>query len=195
MSITTLILPGISSSGPEHWQSHWERLDPTCVRVEQEEWESPRCADWVDTLDAAIAREQGDVVLVGHSSACALVAHWAAGATPEQLARVRGALLVAPSDPEGPRYPVGPTGFGPVPEGRLPFPSIVVASTNDEYVTLERARAYAEAWGSRFVNLGAAGHINSASGLGTWPAGFALLDELRVGKDVPHSAPTPITTP
>ncbi|MBN8281267.1 MAG: alpha/beta hydrolase, partial [Gammaproteobacteria bacterium] len=24
-----------------------------------------------------------------------------------------------------------------------------------------------------------AGHINSASGLGDWPAGFALLDELR----------------
>jgi len=177
--ITTLILPGLFNSGPEHWQTRWERLDPTCVRVEQADWETPRCPDWVSGLDAAVARLDGEAVLVGHSSACALVAHWAAVAAPSRMARVRGALLVAPSDPTGPRYPVGPEGFGPVPDVPLPFPSIVVASTDDEYVTLERAQTYAAAWGSRFVNVGAAGHINSASGLGAWPAGYALLEALR----------------
>ena len=38
---------------------------------------------------------------------------------------------------------------------QLPFRSIVVASNNDEYVTLAQARAYANAWGSEFVELGA----------------------------------------
>lgn len=179
MSITTLLLPGLFDSGPEHWQSHWQRQDPTCARVEQADWATPRCADWVAGLTAAVARLPGEAVLVAHSSACALVAHWAAAAEPALLARVRGALLVAPTDPDGPRYPAGPVGFGPVPRDRLPFPSIVVASTDDEYVSVERAREYAAAWGSRLVNVGAAGHVNGASGLGAWPAGYALLEELR----------------
>ncbi|MGI8509097.1 MAG: RBBP9/YdeN family alpha/beta hydrolase [Gemmatimonadaceae bacterium] len=177
--VTTLLLPGLSNSGPEHWQSSWERSDPTCRRVQQDDWETPRCGDWVATLDATISALIGSAVLVAHSSSCALVAHWANVAAAAHLARVQGALLVAPSDPESPNYPAGPAGFAPVPQNQLPFRSIVVASTNDEYVTLDQARDYADAWGSTLVNLGSAGHINSASGLGSWPAGYALLEQLR----------------
>ena len=177
----TLILPGLSNSGEEHWQSHWERMDPQCRRVLQDEWESPRCEDWVTTLERAVVSADVDVVLVAHSSACALVAHWAGSAAPSSLARVRGALLVGPSDPEGPNYPSGPSGFAPMPRVALPFPSVVVASQDDRYVSLEQARSYAAAWGSAFVDVGAAGHINSASNLGAWPAGYALLEELRRG--------------
>lgn len=184
--IVTLILPGLSNSGPEHWQSYWERADATCQRVQQSEWEQPDCADWVTTLDRAIANLASSAVLVGHSSSCALVAHWARFASAAHLSRIRGALLVAPSDPDGPRYPLGPTGFGPVPREPLPFPSIVVASEDDVYVTVTRAREYADAWGSEFVSIGKAGHINSASGLGAWPAGYALLERLRGA-----SLPTP----
>jgi predicted alpha/beta hydrolase family esterase len=159
--ITTLILPGLYDSGPEHWQSHWERVDPSCRRVVQADWETPRCADWV--------------------------AHWARDAAPERLERVRGALLVAPSDPEGPHYLPGPTGFAPVPMQPLPFPSIVVTSPDDVYVTPATARAYADAWGSRYVELAPCGHVNSASGLGMWPTGYALLEELRA---TPARVPT-----
>ena len=176
---TALILPGLSSSGPEHWQTLWEQSDPTCRRVEQAEWETPRCADWVSTLDDAVARSEEPVALVAHSSSCALVAHWARDASAKNLAKVRGALLVAPSDPEGPSFPEGPTGFAPIPMARLPFPSIVVASRDDPYITMERAREYAAAWGSEFVDLGEAGHINAASGLGSWAVGYGLLQRLR----------------
>ena len=48
----------------------------------------------------------------------------------------------------------------------------------DEYVTPDRARQFAEAWGSRLVDVGPKGHINSASGLGMWPEGFALVEEV-----------------
>ena len=170
-----LILPGLYNSGPDHWQSRWESTNPEFRRVMQDDWERPRCADWITRLDAAILATP-DAVLVAHSSSCALVAHWAGTAG---SGRVRAALLVAPSDPEAASYPAGPTGFAPMPLAQLPFPSIVVASTDDQYVTAERARTFAGAWGSRFVSVGAAGHINSASGLGDWPAGFALLQELR----------------
>jgi predicted alpha/beta hydrolase family esterase len=178
-AVTTLVLPGLSSSGPEHWQTLWERADPRCIRVEQTEWATPRCADWIATLSRTLSELEDDVVFVAHSSACAMVAHWAATAPLELVVRVRGALLVAPSDPEGRNYPPGPVGFAPMPLSPLPFASTVVASRNDDYVTLEQAHAYARAWGSSFVDIGEAGHINSMSGLGSWPVGYSLLNKLR----------------
>lgn len=61
---------------------------------------------------------------------------------------------------------------------RLPFPSLLLASRNDAYCSFERAQHWAHAWGSTLVDQGAVGHINSASGLGDWPAGHALLQQL-----------------
>jgi uncharacterized protein len=179
-----VLLPGLYDSGPDHWQSHWERTLPNTLRVVQRDWETPARDEWVATLEDAVVEAGPDSVLVSHSTACALIAFWAA-----QTSRtVRGALIVAPSDTEGSNYPKGPTGWTPMPANRLPFPSIVVASTDDEYVSLERARAFADAWGSRFVNIGDAGHINSASGLGDWPHGRELLTELIENSEsfVPH---------
>ncbi|MGN1057635.1 MAG: RBBP9/YdeN family alpha/beta hydrolase, partial [Comamonas sp.] len=69
-------------------------------------------------------------------------------------------------------------GWAPVMLQRLPFPSILVGSRNDPYCSLERAQQMAQAWGSQWVNAGAAGHINSDSGLGAWDAGHALLQQL-----------------
>jgi predicted alpha/beta hydrolase family esterase len=69
-------------------------------------------------------------------------------------------------------------GWLPIPLTRLPFASIVAASSNDALTTLARARAFAEAWGSRFVELGAVGHLNPASGFGAWPQAEAFISEL-----------------
>jgi predicted alpha/beta hydrolase family esterase len=171
-----LILPGLFNSGPEHWQSRWQRRHRDFIRVEQDDWERPRCEDWIARLDEAIVATP-DAVLVAHSSACALIAHWS---QTHPHGRVHGALLVAPSDPEAPAYPDGPVGFAPMPLTTLPFPSIVVASVDDVYVSVERAERFARAWGSRLVNIGNAGHINGQSGLDDWKEGFALLQELRV---------------
>ena len=170
-----LVLPGLFNSGPEHWQSRWEAAHRDFERVLQDDWDTPRCADWVARLDEALGRTP-DSVLVAHSSACALVGHWARSGSQH---RVRGALLVGPSDTEAPSYPSGPVGFDPMPLARLPFPSIVVASTDDPYVSLERAAVFASAWGSRLHVVKGGGHLNSTSGLGDWPEGLSLLDELR----------------
>jgi predicted alpha/beta hydrolase family esterase len=172
-----LILPGLYDSGPDHWQSYWERSLPDVARVNQRDWNTPDRKEWVATLERAVAEHGADVVLVGHSTGCALIAFWAASTSHS----VRGALIVGPSDTEAESYPKGPTGWTPMPMARLPFPSIVVASTDDEYVTIERAQSFASAWGSSFVNIGPAGHINSASGLGEWELGRELLAELVDG--------------
>jgi predicted alpha/beta hydrolase family esterase len=60
----------------------------------------------------------------------------------------------------------------------LKFPSIIVASSDDPYGNLIFAQSCAIAWSSHFVNIGAAGHINTASGLGSWHDGFALYHQL-----------------
>jgi len=171
----TLILPGLHNSDPEHWQSRWEARHENVYRVIQDDWVTPRCADWVSKLDEAVAVGGPDAVLVAHSAGCALVAHWA---TVQSRRRVRGALLVAPSDSEAPSFPSGPTGFAPMPLQRFPFPSIVVASCDDPFVTVSRAQLFAKAWNSEFVMIGKAGHINSDSALGYWPQGVALLRSL-----------------
>ncbi|WP_329576933.1 alpha/beta fold hydrolase [Kitasatospora sp. NBC_01250] len=172
----TLVVPGYDGSGPEHWQSRWEAAEPDWRRVEQRDWLAPERADWVAALDAAVAGAELPVVLVAHSLGCATVAHWAA-AQPERAGRVRAALLVAPADVERIEdLPLSP--FAPVPTTRLPFPTLVVGSDDDPYCAPERAAGFARAWGAEYVELAAAGHINSASGLGEWPAGRALLEQL-----------------
>ena len=172
-----LLLPGLWNSGPENWQSYWERERDDCLRVVQSEWETPRREDWVATLEKAVAAAPEPVVLAAHSLACTLVAHWA-GSPGATIRNVRGALLVAPSDVEAPSYPKGPRGFEPMPQRPLPFRAVVVASSDDPYVSLPRARQFAQAWGARLFEAGALGNINADSRLGSWPQGQALLGEL-----------------
>jgi predicted alpha/beta hydrolase family esterase len=170
-----LILPGLGSSGPEHWQTHWQQQNPEFVRVEQRDWDTPDRDEWVQTLDRAIAAHASPPLLVAHSLACALVAHWAAG----HKRPLHGALLVAPSDVDSAAHtPPEVRGFSPMPLQRLPGKNIVVASADDPFVDPARARHFAKAWGARFVEVGRCGHINSASGLGDWPQGRRMLSEL-----------------
>lgn len=169
MNVRTI--PGLGSSGPLHWQTRWEEKHGF-RRVVQRDYDRPDRAEWVETLDRAIRAEDTPPLLVAHSLGCALVAQWAAEGGG---AGVAGAFLVAPSDVDAPGFPEEGRGFAPMPLVRLPFPSLVVASTNDEYVSVERARLFAGAWGAELVLIGEAGHINSASGHGPWPEGERLL--------------------
>jgi hypothetical protein len=171
-----LILPGWQNSGPAHWQSRWEALHGY-RRVDQHDWMTPRRGDWTARLEEVLLGCDEPAVLVAHSLGCLLTAAWAAHS--RNTHRVKAALLVAPGDAErDDLQPVLPS-WSPVVMQRLPFPSVLVGSHNDPYCTFERAQAMAHAWGSRFIDLGDAGHINADSGLGDWPQGHAWLDELK----------------
>ena len=56
--------------------------------------------------------------------------------------------------------------------------SLVVASSNDPFGSSAFAQRCANAWGSRFVDIGEAGHINADSGHGEWNEGYALFQQL-----------------
>ncbi|MCC8394899.1 alpha/beta hydrolase [Paraburkholderia sp. MMS20-SJTR3] len=176
---TTLVLPGYLNSGAGHWQTRWEALDPGLVRVQMPDWEHPSRDAWCRALDAALAAADAPVRFAAHSLGCLTAAFWATGyASAAQLAKVAGALLVALPDPAEAHFPRAASGFAPVPLARLPFPTIVVASSDDPYGGQAFSRNCAHAWGSRWIDLGARGHINADSGLGDWEEGRSWLASL-----------------
>ncbi len=170
------IVPGIGNSGEQHWQTYFENTGQNFVRINQKEWDAPLREDWVNTLQNAIAGyDPASVILIAHSLACATVAYWARKYTTS----IKGAMLVSPSDTEALNYTFPAKGFSPMPVDMLPFKSIVVASNNDEWVTINRAEYFAGCWGSQFINIGDAGHINASSGYGPWDVGLQMLQSLE----------------
>jgi predicted alpha/beta hydrolase family esterase len=166
-----VILPGIGGSGDAHWQSAWQRQRKDMYRFSPRDWDEPERQDWVQALEAAVSERRSPCVLVAHSLACLLVAHWSLASS----TKVLGAFLVAVPDPQGPAFPQAAADFAPVPEIPLRFPSLIVASSDDPYASLEYAQARARQWGSSLVVAGPRGHINGQSKLGQWQEGLDLL--------------------
>ena len=171
--LSILILPGLGGAGADHWQSAWGQAFPAMQRVEQANWEAPVYADWTAKLSEAVTSAARPVVLVAHSLGTSLTMRWSF--EQRHLARkVAGALLVAPTDRD--RFDASPSspvrGWGPMILERLPFPSMVIASRNDDRVSFDRAQLFARTWGSTLVDAGDLGHIGSAAKLGLWPFGL-----------------------
>lgn len=170
-----LIVPGLGNSGPEHWQTYFENSAPNFTRIQQSDWDTPACEDWIKNIDDMVTSfEPSSIVLIGHSLGCSAIAHWAV----KYKREIKGAMLVAPSDLEAANYTFPTKGFSPIPLEKLGFNSIVVASSNDIWVSLDRAKYFASSWGSEFINIGEAGHINVASGHTNWEVGLMILKRL-----------------
>ena len=171
--LTILIIPGLGGSGPDHWQTAWGQAFPAMQRVEQADWEKPAYADWSVRLTEAVTRAPRPVVLVAHSLGTSLTMRWSSEQA-EHARKVAGAFLVAPTDRD--RFDASPTspvrGWGPMILKPLPFPSMVLASRNDDRVSFDRAEVFTKAWGSTLVDAGNLGHIGSAAKLGLWPFGL-----------------------
>jgi predicted alpha/beta hydrolase family esterase len=168
-----VFLAGIGNSDPEHWQSIWFRSwGPSGHWLEHADWDHPVAEEWVRDLERCLRGISGPTVLVAHSLGCLVVAEWAKR---HQHPEVKGAFLVSVPDPAGAAFPPEAKGFGAALDGRLPFPAVMVASTNDRYGSIDHARRTADRWGIPLENVGALGHINLASNLGEWQQGRDLL--------------------
>lgn len=176
--VDILIVPGWTNSGPDHWQSRWERNLRTASRVEQADWDAPERDAWVAQVRAAVAARLRPTVLVGHSLGVATIVH-AAEHLPRGL--LAGAFLVGPADVDATAtWPLEPgrtlapgiASFAPMPMAPLPFPSRLIASATDPFCTIGRAQEFAAAWGSDVSIIANAGHINTDSGHGPWPDGL-----------------------
>ncbi|SMF21773.1 hypothetical protein SAMN02982989_5882 [Xaviernesmea oryzae] len=186
----TLILPGLNGSPEGHWQRHWARERPGAFVVEQEDWSCPVLEDWQAELDRALSKTEG-AFLVAHSLGCLLAASYADRPAAE---KIRGALLVAPCSLSVTlRLHPCMIEFGEEPLGRLPFPSLVVGSLNDPYMSVADLEHHVRNWGSELTTIGFAGHINVASGFGRWEEGYALFDVLS--GSLSGAGPTAVLAP
>jgi predicted alpha/beta hydrolase family esterase len=175
MTTNYFTIPGDGNSGPEHWQTYFEKSRENFQRVNQQEWDSPICADWIQAIDNALSNyDLSQVVLIGHSLGCSTIAHWAL----RYNKIIKGALLVAPGDVDALPSDYPAKGFSPMPKAKINFKTIVVASDDDMWVSVERAKYFADCWGSEFINIGKAGHINVAAGYGQWSKGLEILKML-----------------
>lgn len=167
--IDILMVPGWTNSGPDHWQTRWERKLSTARRVEQDDWDRPQREAWIGRVVSFVSGCTRPVVLVAHSLGIAAVAH----ALPLLPAgHVVGAFMVAPPSDDFMVSEPAIADFAPYPRSPLPIRSMLVASQNDPACPFIEATTLAAAWGARVSDAGEAGHINSESGHGPWPEGL-----------------------
>lgn len=178
---TVLIIPGLRDHVAEHWQTLLESSLVKVRSVAPAETGTLNCANRVARIQAELEKIEGPVILVAHSAGVLMTLHWAA----QHQGNIQGALLAAPPDlaqswPEN--YPspdaLKTEGWSPLPNLKLPFPSIVVASTNDHLAQFEAVQRMAQTWGSQLVNAGAVGHLNPAAGFGPWSLAEQLIRQL-----------------
>lgn len=169
------IIPGLGGSGTDHWQTYFETTQDNFQRISQKDWNHPNIEEWAANIEKAIeGYDPETVVLVAHSLGCLTVAEWA-----RRFNRnIKAAFLVAPPDTEILSQKVEEKLFDESPTDKFIFPTVLVASSNDPWSTIEKAQFYADKWGSDFINIGDAGHINNLSGYGIWDEGLEILKKL-----------------
>jgi len=172
-----IIIPGLGGSGPNHWQSLWKEHHSHCQILSVDDWNMPDKEHWLASLEKMMSKCISAPLVVAHSLGGILFVHWVSR---HKSIPIKGALLVAPPDVDDKhKIPAEATCFAPIPMTPLPFPSIVVASENDSFASLQRSQAFAVAWGADFVNVGRCGHINSDSHLKDWNDGWKMLNSLN----------------
>lgn len=170
-------IPGLHNSDCGHWQTILEKEHPAeFIRINQENWDEPDRETWISKIEEELSnRNHSELILIGHSIGCIAILKW----FEKFRHKIKGAIFVAPSDSEKESYPNYITGFTPIPTEKLPFPSVLVASTNDHVTELSRSKEFAKNWGSKLIILENAGHIETKSGFGKWELIEDLIKEIE----------------
>jgi len=178
--VRVLIVPGLHNSGPGHWQTWLQGQYQGAQRVHQARWHEPDLDVWAAQIAQVIENASPRVtwIAVAHSFGCLALARYlqqhrsSHGSQAPIRQGVQAALIVAPADPK--KFQVQDR----LPQSGLGISTTLVGSENDPWMPLEDASWWAKRWGSRFLNLGPAGHINHESGHGPWPWARYHVDHL-----------------
>jgi uncharacterized protein len=177
MTAPLLFIPGLNNSGPQHWQTLWQARRGDAFRLQPSSWNAPELSDWMSALERALEACSAPPILVGHSMGCLLSVYWASQHRSDRS--IAGAFLVAPPNFKRREFPA--PSFTEMPESPMPYPAIVIASTNDPYCPIEVANELAVKWNTGFVSVGPRGHISTEPGNGDWQEGWNLLQAFAAG--------------
>jgi predicted alpha/beta hydrolase family esterase len=156
-----VVVPGLRGSGDAHWQTWLQQEFAGAARVEQDDWNEADLDRWAGRVGETLSDlGPGPHVVAAHSFGCLATLHALAQRPELDVAQV---LLVAPAEPQ--RFDVAHR----LPQSRLGVRSCVVASDDDPWMSAASTRAWAARWGSDWLSLGNAGHVNVASGFGPFP--------------------------
>ena len=171
--IHTIIVPGVGGSDSDHWQSWLQRELMSCSRVQQKDWNLPILKDWMKSFVTLVAKTEAPIQIVAHSFGC-LTSVAALAQHPELTSKIKKLILVAPANPA--RF--GANGFARNSPNdyatyfhqlKIAVPTEMIISENDPWLNFDDALALAKAWRIKPRNLGQVGHINVASGFGSFP--------------------------
>ncbi|MES2673925.1 MAG: alpha/beta hydrolase [Pseudomonadota bacterium] len=163
-----IIVPGLRNSDEHHWQSLWQAKLPNSKRIELDTWDTPNLEKWSAAIIKILAELNQPAVLIAHSFGT-LASASVAEKFPEKIAAL---LLVAPADPD--KFSIAHQ----LPQSPLSPPTKIIASSNDPWMSDNKAAYWALQWSADFLRLNNAGHINSESNLGMWPEGVQELHQL-----------------
>jgi predicted alpha/beta hydrolase family esterase len=182
-----VLLHGIDGSGPGHWQ-RWLADELTGAGREVRfpdlpDASAPELNPWLDAIDAALSGLNDDAFdVVAHSlGAIAWLHHavrWSAAregvsASAESAPLPARVALVAPPSPD--RLKSVAPGFAPVPMDidavrRAADGTVLVGGDNDPHCPRGIAQVYGVPLKMAATVIPGAGHLNTASGYGPWPA-------------------------
>lgn len=187
-AMAVLIIPGLRDHVEDHWQTFLAKElapDYQVITVPPLQQDKLNLTARLEAIQHSMAQLSGKVVVVAHSAGCLMLVHWAKHYALLNPDKISAALLVTPPDIQQnwpAQYPspeeLSATGWAPLPTEPLPFPALVVSSSNDHLASAEAVERMARQWNAALLPLGAVGHLNPASGYGHWPLATTLVRQL-----------------
>ena len=171
-----IMVPGLRNSGDQHWQTLWEQQIPHARRIHLKHWETADLEAWKAGITRELTRLNQPAILIAHSFGTLASVSIAA----EHSERIAGLFLVAPADPD--KFGV----FPQLPHNPIDRPTTLIASSNDPWLSEEKAAYLALLWGSDYLRIKDVGHINAESNLGIWRQGIDELNKFTRRIKQPH---------
>lgn len=157
------------------WYVRWGDRLAQAVFISASLDDEKQLANWQERISSQLQKCDKPIIIIAQSIGIAAFL----SAARDSKVPIAGAFFVAPVDCQvGTELAQKAKDFLPYPEGRLPYPSVVIGSQNDTHCSLEEAKKLANTFHSLFLDGGEAGHINEHSGYGPWPEGFMVFSKM-----------------
>lgn len=163
-----LIVPGLHNSDEDHWQTYWQAALPYSKRIAIDNWSTPDLEKWRNGIKQSLETINEPAIIIAHSFGTLA----SASIAEEYADKIAALFLVAPADPD--KFAIADD----LPQSVLPVETKIIASSNDPWMTDNKAAYWALQWGADFLRLKNVGHINSQSNIGFWPEGIRELHQL-----------------